>query len=534
MIKLYRTNELQWIEEIIRAPKGIAQLRQLVLKLAMTGCLVDHQKEYPLVKEEIEEVIQKIPAKTRESIRFQRSSNKPIALTAAQPEHWYSSFLEGLAILQTGATPSRTKQTYFQGDIKWLVSGDVNTPSITDCRGRISQQALEDTNCKIIPKDSVLIALNGQGKTRGTVAVLKVDATCNQSLIGITPRDPKVLTHEFLYWYLKSNYINIRKVTGLDDRRGLNMNHVSAFQIQVPPLLEQNLIVYRVKELMSLCDDLENKINKKEELTNLARKSLVGAISAAITSEELQVIWRQIQNNWELFAGTPESINDLRALILTFATSGLLVKQDFSEQPAPFKNLSDGRNTPKNWIWCELAEIATYGGNGTVKPESIPGDSWLLDLEDVEKSTSKLLSRVLKGNRNTTSNKASFESGDVLYGKLRPYLDKVLVADMPGYCTTEIVPIRPKQGIDPGWLRICLKRPEFISKVTELSYGTKMPRLGTNDAKTSVHPVPPLDEQLRIIETVDRMLAICEELENKKYIAAELSEKFSVSVVSNP
>lgn len=316
VVNVNTTSDLEWIEEVIQASTGISQLRQLVLELAMTGRLVKPPREYSSVEDAVEAVIQKIPAKVRESIRYKRSSGKNIILVESKPDHWHSVFLEELAFLQTGATPSRSKPAYFQGDIKWLVSGDVNNPDIADCRGRISRQALQDTNCKIIPKDSVLIALNGQGKTRGTVAVLRVDATCNQSLIGITPREPKVLTSEFLFWYLKCNYMNIRKITGLNDRRGLNMNHVSAFQIQVPPLIEQNLIIERVKELMVLCDDLERKIAKRDILSLSARKSLVDAVSTAQTPEELQIAWGRIQDNWQVIAGTPESIESLRELIL--------------------------------------------------------------------------------------------------------------------------------------------------------------------------------------------------------------------------
>lgn len=137
----------------------------------------------------------------------------------------------------------------------------------------------------------------------------------------------------------------------------------------------------------------------------------------------------------------------------------------------------------------------------------------MLDLEDIEKGSSRLISKVRGVDRKTTSNKASFKSGDVLYGKLRPYLDKVLVADEEGFCTTEIVPIRPKDGIDSNWLRLSLKCPRFISYVTQKSYGMKMPRLGTKDANESVHAVPPLEEQKRIVAKVDELMALCNQLE---------------------
>ena len=102
--------------------------------------------------------------------------------------------------------------------------------------------------------------------------------------------------------------------------------------------------------------------------------------------------------------------------------------------------------------------------------------------------------------RPMTSNKATFKMGDVLYRKLRPYLNKVTVADDIGSCSTEIVPIRPKPGLTPEWLKLCLRRPCFLQYADAKSYGMKMPRLGTKDAKASRHPVPPKAEQGRIIQ----------------------------------
>jgi restriction endonuclease S subunit len=221
-----------------------------------------------------------------------------------------------------------------------------------------------------------------------------------------------------------------------------------------------------------------------------------------------------ILENLTLFSSSPDRVESLRKLIYKLATSGALSDRKSNEKKPDFKATVGESEIPNNWTWCELQEIAIFGGRGSIKPELIPEDSWLLDLEDIEKVSSKLLVRTRARDRRTTSNKAIFKEGDVLYGKLRPYLDKVLVADMSGYCTTEIVAIQPHDGLDPRWLRICLKRPEFISKVTELSYGTKMPRLGTDDAKKSLHPIPPLEEQRRIVTEVEKLLELCDQIED--------------------
>jgi type I restriction enzyme S subunit len=129
----------------------------------------------------------------------------------------------------------------------------------------------------------------------------------------------------------------------------------------------------------------------------------------------------------------------------------------------------------------------------------IPPDAWLLDLEDVEKDTSRVLRRVLACDRKSTSTKSRFSAGDVLYGKLRPYLNKVLVADSDGYCTTEIVPMKPRSGVDSFYVVYALKSRDFLDYTAARSYGMKMPRLGTGDAKRASFPLPPHAEQKRIV-----------------------------------
>lgn len=158
---------------------------------------------------------------------------------------WEARRIGDVCSLMTGGTPSRSKPEYFGGDVKWLVSGDIHQGEIFDCEGRITQEGLSNSNAKLLPVNSVMIALNGQGKTRGTVALLRMEATCNQSLVSIFPNDPKVLLPEFLFTNLHGRYEEIRKMTGDsgNDRRGLNMPLIRGIEIPIPPLPEQKRIV---------------------------------------------------------------------------------------------------------------------------------------------------------------------------------------------------------------------------------------------------------------------------------------------------
>jgi type I restriction enzyme, S subunit len=163
---------------------------------------------------------------------------------------WQIKTIGDVCDLATGGTPSRTKPEYFGGNIKWLVSGDINQGEIFDCEGRITEAGKKNSNAKLLPVNSVMIALNGQGKTRGTVALLRTEATCNQSMVSISPKLPSGLIPEFLHANLHGRYEEIRRMTSDDDkdRRGLNMGIIRSIEIPIAPLEEQKRIVAKLDE----------------------------------------------------------------------------------------------------------------------------------------------------------------------------------------------------------------------------------------------------------------------------------------------
>ncbi|EIM31387.1 restriction endonuclease S subunit [Leptothrix ochracea L12] len=178
---------------------------------------------------------------------------------------------------------------------------------------------------------------------------------------------------------------------------------------------------------------------------------------------------------------------------------------------------------PTHWVWARLGEITNYGA--TTKADAIPDDAWLLDLEDIEKDTSRLLRRVSFFERGSLSDKNAFKAGDLLYCKLRPYLNKVIVADHDGYCTTEILPVRCYGNWVPQYFKLALKSPYFLAYVNEKSYGMKMPRLGTDDGRMAAFPLPPLAEQHRIVAKVDELMALCDRLEARQQDAEAAHER---------
>ena len=193
-----------------------------------------------------------------------------------------------------------------------------------------------------------------------------------------------------------------------------------------------------------------------------------------------------------------------------------LIKEGKIKKEKPLPEITEDEipfEIPENWCWVRLGEITDYGVGKQVSAEKIQPNSWILELEDIEKESSKLIEKIRFKKRNSLSTKSRFNVGDVLYSKLRPYLDKVIVADEDGVCTTEILPLKCFADMNPFFLRYTLKREDFLLYVNSVTKGMKMPRLGTNEGKLALIPLPPLSEQQAIVGKLDELMRACDELE---------------------
>lgn len=183
-------------------------------------------------------------------------------------------------------------------------------------------------------------------------------------------------------------------------------------------------------------------------------------------------------------------------------------------------------DVPEGWAWCRLGAICPYGDTSSISVDSIPNDAWILDLEDIEKESGKIKYFATKAERDSKSLKHIFKQGQMLYSKLRPYLNKVVIAPTDGYCTSEILPLSFYGMIKPEYMQYYFMSDTFLSYVNMISYGLKMPRLGTNDGKKAMIAIPPINEQIQIVKKTQIILFYIESIAFEK---AELSELINIS-----
>lgn len=187
---------------------------------------------------------------------------------------------------------------------------------------------------------------------------------------------------------------------------------------------------------------------------------------------------------------------------------------------------------PTTWLSLKLGDVVAYGKTEKAEPGDFAPETWVLELEDLEKDTTKVLQRLTFADRQSKSTKNKFNAGDVLYGKLRPYLNKVTFADRPGVCTTEIVPIKPNEAVHGRYLFHWLRHPAFLTYVTEVSHGVNMPRLGTDAGRDAPFVLAPKAEQKRIADKLDTVLTRVDAVNTRLARVAPLLKRFRQSVLA--
>lgn len=190
------------------------------------------------------------------------------------PKDWKLTLIKNISTVITGGTPSTKIFEYWNGEIKWMSSGELNKKFIYDTEKRITKKGLDNSSAKIIPSKSVLIGLAGQGKTRGTVAINFVKLSINQSIAAVLPSNNHI--PEFLYHNLSNRYYELRKLsTGEGGRGGLNKKIIENLFIPLPPLSEQKAIAKVLGDIDSLIESLDRLIEKKRLIKKGAMQELL-------------------------------------------------------------------------------------------------------------------------------------------------------------------------------------------------------------------------------------------------------------------
>lgn len=236
------------------------------------------QKQIELLKERRQILIHK--AVTRGLNPNVKLKDSGVEWIGAIPEGWEISALSYLAKIDTGSTPDRSRPNYWNGNIPWVKTGEVRYDVITETEEYITENGLKNSATRLAPKGTILMAMYGQGVTRGRVAILGVAATYNQACCAILFNER--ILNIYGYYFFIAAYPHVRDAGNETSQMNLSAGYISKLKIPIPPLEEQNLISGYIK---TASQKIATAISLKEQEIEKLKEYKATLINSAVTGK---------------------------------------------------------------------------------------------------------------------------------------------------------------------------------------------------------------------------------------------------------
>ena len=391
-----------------------------------------------------------------------------------------------------------------------------NTVITTDLR-YITDDVYEKIKNYTISKDDLYVTIAGTIGVVGEVPDELNGMNLTENAVKITDI---TINKTFLCLLIQSEFVQQQFVdkTHQVAMPKLALERILSTLIPICPISEQLSIISKFNELSLLVNDIqENKQELIDTISLTKSKILDLAIRGKLVpqdpnDEPASVLLERIRTEKEELIKQGKIKQDKKeSVIFRGDDNSYYLKTGNLKETLDDWQIDD---IPETWGLCCLGEVCDYGNCTNIDTKDIPENAWILDLEDIEKDTGKILQKLTKKERNSASTKHLFYKNQVLYSKLRPYLNKVVLADDNGYCTSEILPLNFNSCILPEYAKHYLMSPTFLRYANHCSYGVKMPRLGTQDGKKAVLTIPPINEQKRIADKVSQLFSLLDSIAN--------------------
>jgi type I restriction enzyme S subunit len=396
--------------------------------------------------------------------------------------------------------------------------------------------------------DTECVLLAGNGNFDVNYYSGKFDAYQRTYIIEAKNHDELYVPYIFRFMQSYSKKLGEQSIGGVI--KYIKISFLTDALILLPTLLEQKRIVAKVDELMALCDQLEQQQELRDNLRTATRKSAIDAISTATTPEELEAAWKRINNNWDVIADTPESIESLRELILDLAVRGDLGSTDISAAKTPtlwdvkeqkldadklWKLGTMHVNPANGWSRLPLARLGTWGSGGTPTASrkefynngSIP---WAVigDLNNgiMTDTSSKITRKAL-----ASSSAKLIPKNAVLIAMYGASIGKTAITGIE--CTTNQAIahcIVDESVVSAEYFFLVAK--SLKKHLIKVGKGAAQPNISQTVLKHLLIDVPQLNAQQIVVSKVNEFMAVCDQLESELKARSEVAEKFARSAVN--
>ena len=476
------------------------QLKNAILQQAIQGKLVEQRAEegtgqelFEAIQEEKEKLIEEGKLKKQKILPQITADEIPFEI----PETWKWVRLGDSLDVRDGThdTPKYVTKGYPLVTSKNLKNGIID---FDNCKYISELDFIKISERSKVDRNDILFAMIG---SIGNPVLVLTDTKFSIKNMALFKNISSIIDMRYLYWFLFFSQETMKKKASGGVQSFVSLKFLREFLFPLPPLAEQERIVEKIEELLPLVERYEKAWARLEELNKkfplYMQKAILGqAIQGKLVDQRAEEGTGQ-----ELY----KAIQDEKKKLIE---EGKLKKQkalpDITEDEIPF-------DIPETWKWVRLGEISTYSQTKTkINVAEIETPMWSLDLEDIEKESGKIIRRVMTNERKISGEKIFFKKEQILYSKLRPYLKKILIAPDKGVCSSELVPFDMIGNCDSKFIVYVLKSAYVDFLINSVTYGVKMPRVGTDTMINLLIPLPPLAEQERIGDKIEELLTLVE------------------------
>ena len=483
------------------------ELKNSILQLAIQGKLVPQRAEegtaeelYNQIQAEKQKLIKAGKIKKEKPLPAITDDEKPFEI----PDSWkWVRLWEIASVLGGKRIPAGRKLTNENTGHIYIRVSDMKDDSVSvDNLMYVPKDIYPSISRYIIHKEDIYITVAGTIGRIGKIPEELDGANLTENADRIVF---SIINQDWFINCLKSNIVKsqIADVTTKVGQPKLAIKRIQELLLPLPPLAEQKRIVAKIEKLLPYVERYEKAYNELQQLN----KRFPGDLQKSVLQLAIQ---------GRLVPQCPEEGNaeDLYKQIQTEKQN--LIKAGKIKKEKPLPAITDDEKPfeiPESWKWVRLGEVSTYAQTKEkVRVNETCKDVWSLDLEDIKKDTGEIINFCKAKERKIKGEKVVFYKGQVLYSKLRPYLKKVLVAPENGICSSEIVPFSLYGQINARYLVYFLKSSYVDFLINSVTYGVKMPRVGTETMVKLVVPLPPLAEQKRIVAKLEEILPLCDKL----------------------
>ena len=409
---------------------------------------------------------------------------------------------------KSGATPSRSMPKYYDGDIPWLKTGDLNDGYIKYIPEKISQLALEKTSVKLNPIGSVLIAM--YGATIGKLGILTFPSTTNQACCACLPI---AMSNKYLFYFLMSQKDKFIKRSEGGAQPNISKEKIISTLIPLPPLVEQERIVAKLEELLPLVERYGDKQKFLDKLKNdfpvLLKKSILQeAVQGRLVPQDLSdepasVLLERIREEKQRLIKEGKIKKDKNESIIYRRDNSHYEKLNGIERciddEIPFE-------IPESWEWVRFVSVINLQSGQDLTPDMYNDNSkgipYITGASNIEDGKVII-------NRWTDNGRAFAYAGDLLLTcKGTVGLMAVLEKDKV-HIARQIMAIQPIIDIAIEYVKLTIE-----TMVGDLKSGARsmIPGITRGDVLQRLIPLPPLAEQYRIVKRVEELQDLIKEL----------------------